>query len=494
MKILFVFFGNKRACTPPLGVLTLATILKKNNYDVSVTDSSLFRNNKDLHDHVLSVQPDVLGLSVISMSYEDADELAEFVKEQIKDCKIVIGGPHATALPTLVAQNKNIDIVSIGESDVTVLEIMRAIKDGRSNFDDINGIAYRDKDGGEIVITEKREVVADLDTIPIPDRSFLPMEKYLSRVPDVPFEFSATSIMATRGCYGNCMYCQPLLKKIFGTNIRRRSPALVVEEIEYLLKTYRVKSLWFVDDEPTWNGEEWMAEICRLIIDKKIKFTWCAAARVDQISDKLLSDMKKAGCICFMFGVESGSESILKIMRKGYRPPKIKEAMDMCRRHKMISRAQLMVGTPGETTETLNETLDMINEARPDLIGVSITTPTPGSDLYEQFKDSERLQVKSWKDFDRFVINPIKLENITPDDLRATIKNFYRAHFKYHFLTFVNPILFIKRFYFVKAIFWHFASQLKSPKTLLSDIGYYLFYSRMRSSAREAAPSESKSA
>lgn len=484
MKVLFVFFSNGKSCMPPLGILTLATVLKNNGYEAYVTDSGLYADKQALRDYILKINPDVLGLSVISMVYEDAVELAAFIKEACPQCKIIVGGPHATALPELVAGDKNVDLVSIGESEETILEIMEAIKNN-GDYGKIRGVAYRNSDG-KVCVSEKRGTVANFDSVPIPDRGFLPMEKYLARVPDLQLEFPTTSIMVTRGCYGNCMYCQPLGRKLFGAGIRRRSPELVVAEIEYLLKTYPIKSLWFVDDEPTWHGEDWMIQVCDLICKKKLKFTWSAAARVDQISDRLLSAMHKAGCRSLMFGVESGSEKILNIMRKGYHPARIYEAMDICRRNKIISRAQLMVGTPGETRETLNETLRMIEGAKPDLIGIGITTPTPGSDLYNDLKDSDALQVKNWKDFDRFVINPIKLEFVTPDDLRDAIQSFYRAHMKYHLQTLINPILFVKRFHFVKAIFWHFASQLASPAVLWSDIKYYFLYSRTRSSSREA--------
>ena len=484
MKILLIFFGINKFFCPPLGILTLATILKKNGYDVFVTDRALYADEKALHDYVLDLKPDVLGLSVISMDYDAAIDFLEFVKENLSTCKIIVGGPHATALPELVAKNKNVDLVSIGESENTILEIMDAIKSNGS-YQNIKGVAFRNKNSGQVIFTEKRCPIADLNTIPIPDRSFLPMKEYFSNAPDMPMPFPATSLIASRGCYGNCMYCQPLGRKLFGASIRRRSPAVVVDEIEYLLNNYPIKSLWFVDDEPTWNGEDWMAEICNLIHKRNLKFSWYASARVDQISDKLLSDMKKAGCVCFSFGVESGSERILKIMRKGYHPRKIKEAMDLCRKHKMVSRAQLMVGTPGETRETLDETLQMVKDAKPDLIGIGITTPTPGSDLYEQLKNSDKLRVKHWRDFDRFVINPIKLEFVTPDDLRLTIKNIYRANLRYHLWTLINPVLFIRRFYFIKAVFWHMATQLKSPKVFWSRIKYYLSYSKMRASSRE---------
>lgn len=483
MKVLFIFFSNSKSCMPPLGILTLATVLKNKGYDVYVTDTGLYSNKHSLREYILRINPDVLGLSVMSIVYEEAVELAAFIKEIRPECKIIVGGPHATALPELVAGDKNFDLVSIGESEETILEIMEAIKND-GDYGKIRGVAYR-KPGGEICVNERRNAISNFDAVPIPDRSFLPMERYLSHIPDLQLEFPATSIIVTRGCYGNCMYCQPLGRKLFGAGIRRRSPELVVAEIEYLLRTYPIKSLWFVDDEPIWCGEEWMLKVCDLILKKNIKFTWSAAARVDQISDRLLSAMYKAGCRSLMFGVESGSEKILNIMRKGYHPSKIYEAMDICRRNKIISRAQLMVGTPGETKDTLNDTLLMIENAKPDLIAIGITTPTPGSDLYNNLKDSDALQVKKWKDFDRVVINPIKLDFVSPDDLRKAIQSFYRAHIKYHLLTLVNPVLFVKRFYFVKAIFWHFASQLRSPAVLWSDIKYYFLYSKTHYSARE---------
>lgn len=473
MRIAFIYIGEPDSFCPPLGILTIGTILHKQGHKVKILDDTHFAERTELIDNIKQFDPELIGISSSSISFGRVESLLPSLRASFPKIPFVLGGPHGTALTqeTLDA-NPEFDVICVGEGEEVFQDLIKYYQEG-GNLSEIRGIAFRDRD--EIVFTERQDVV-DLKKLPIPDRRLLDNDKYMFYPGDVPCRYPCATISCSRGCYGNCFYCQPLLRNTFGRKVRHREPDQIVDELK-LLELHGARSVYFVDDEPGWKHKDWLIELCSKIREAEINLTFCVTSRVDQITEETALALKAAGCVCVMFGVESGSERILKVMRKGTSIAQARRALEICRKHKIISRIQLMVGTPEETVDSLQKTVDLAEELKPDLIGMSITTPTPGSDLYKVCRQNGISNITRWEDYDRTVSEPIKLKSVSSFDLSGAIKKVYKTYYRELILSVINPVKFIQRWYFFREIAIRYLTMLANPRVLICDIKYYLRYS-----------------
>ncbi|MFH1782302.1 MAG: radical SAM protein [Candidatus Omnitrophota bacterium] len=180
------------------------------------------------------------------------------------------------------------------------------------------------------------------------------------------------------------------------------------------------------------------------------------------------------------FGVESGSDKILKYMRKGYQARQIDKAFKICRDNKIITTCNFMIGTPGETKGTMQESIDMLKRIKPNLLRWSITTPTPGSDLYRELKEKDLINLKHLSEFDRWAAYPIKLEFFSKEDIQKSMKDLLDVFYWDFFRLVLNPIRIAKEFYFIKILMLRYLFMFTKPVRLLKDIVFYLNYFKYR--------------
>jgi radical SAM superfamily enzyme YgiQ (UPF0313 family) len=269
---------------------------------------------------------------------------------------------------------------------------------------------------------------------------------------------------------------------MFGKAMRHRSVENIIDEIEQLKRRYRFRNLYFVDDELLFNGEAWLEELCAAFINKNLGIAWTCQARVDQIrNESLLKLMKRSGCYSIGFGVESGSQQILNYMRKGYRTSQIDSAFALCRRIGIVTTCNVMVGTPQESPQTIQDTIDMIKRVRPNLIRISITTPTPGSDLYLKMAKENRITVSNLSDFDRWLLNPIKLDDFSEDDIRSSTQKILKQFYRVFFRMLYNPLNLFRNFYFLRVLLARYCNLLLTdPRRFLQDLSFYFHYAKVR--------------
>lgn len=479
MKIFLVFSRKlaEESYVPPIGIMSLAAVLRQKGYtDIKLFDMAF--HSKDLIvRECMSEEPDVIGLSTDSISFENGSKLLGEIKEKCNNGTYIIGGIHPTINPEQALLKTKADVAVVGEGEITIVDIVRAIENKHS-FSDIKGIAFIDH--GQYIRNEAQEFIKDLDSIPFPARDLLPMDKYLEASPDIPMLYPTMTIFASRGCKANCIYCQPVARYLFGRKMRQRSVTSVVSEINFLKNKYSFNNLYFTDDELLYNGIEWVKELCTAFIENKLNINWVCQARVDQIDNDLVTLMKRSGCYAIGFGVESGSNRILKYMRKGYNVSQIEKAFEICRQNRIITTCNLMVGTPGETYETIQESIDMLTLIRPNLVRCSITTPTPGSDLHTQMTKENRINLTRLSDFDRWAAYPIKLDNFTKEDIQESIRKLLMTFYKNFFSIFYNPLRLVSEFYFINILIRRYFVLARHPKRLLKDISFYLLYFKHR--------------
>lgn len=364
---------------PPLGVAFLAASLRTSGYQVTIVDTT-FQPVESIYQALEQNGSALVGFEILQSNFLQSLVIAQKIRGLFPALPIVFGGPFPSAVPAEILKQAVVDFVLRGEGEKAIIEIMEHL-DGERALAAIDGLCY--KEDGSSIINPPRTPVHDLDSIAPAAYDLLPMASYLKIPMDMPMASPGTTLAVTRGCYGNCLYCQPISRNLFGRGVRRCSPPRVIEEIRRLCQEYKIRSLYFADDEPLWRGEEWWQAVADLLGQSGLKIDLMLNARVDAVNESMLTSLKRVGLKYLAFGVETGSDQILKNLRKGYTADKIIPTFQLCRKLGIVSRANIMIGSPGESWATIDETLKMLSAARPDIISISCTTAVPGTDLYE---------------------------------------------------------------------------------------------------------------
>lgn len=409
-----------RSYGPPLGALYICSVLKEKGYNVSFIDGTVISYDKTV-ETLKELKPDFLILSVQTVFADFAFQLAKDYKDINQLGVVIVGGPHPSILPKQTLAGDGIDFVVVGEGEKTLPELILKIR----KPDGVKGIGFKKK-GGKQVFTKVREPIADLDVIPFPLRDVLHDEYFRS---------GATSIITSRGCPFSCAFCQPTLKKIFGPKFRMRSVGNVIKEIKDIKSVFKnrnavLRNLNFTDDGLTYN-HKWLEELAKEIIRQKLKISWSANTRADTMPPtELLKLLKKAGLKKFSIGVESGDPHIRnKILGKGVSQEKLIKAFDLCRDVGIEAHAYLMVGSPGESDESIEATVKLLDRIRPDDTQVTITSPLPETYLYNYAKGKDIVDIKKWSDFAYCVDSHIDLKNYTKEDIKKIQKAIHYAIF-----------------------------------------------------------------
>ncbi len=467
MKITLIRARVSNAPEPPLGILSIATLLNKKGYNVQILDPSpedvkFFKEIKDFN-------PDVLGISILTTQYERAKEIAEWAKENLKNVILVGGGIHPTALPKRTLKELGLDAVVIGEGEITFLDLVENLSN-RSKWKNIKGLCF--KLGDEIIINEPRELIEDLDTIPYPDRSLINFEQYLrppGNIRGLIFH-RATSLISSRGCPYYCTFCSS--HTLFGRKIRYRSVDNVIAEIDELVNKYKIDALWFLDDT-LMEKPDWTSNLCKEIRRRQYNFKWGCQGHVRKVTKELLQEMKNSGCVQIEFGVESGSPRILKVLKKGTTPDDVKRAFSICRSLGIRTLANFMIGNPEEKVEDLEMSYRLARIIKPDHVVVTFTTPMPGSELYDYCKKIGKLNGKEVFN-ERWTIRQID-EPIIPLSLSKKEMMRFRAKFDNTFF-FTNIKGYLKHPNFVIDVI---KSILKNPRAYLRGLSYSIKTKRL---------------
>jgi radical SAM superfamily enzyme YgiQ (UPF0313 family) len=323
------------------------------------------------------LKPDIVGITISSPMAPVAFETAAVAKNATH-VPVVIGGPHASALPEECLQNHSIDFVVMGEGETTIIQLIKHISIGSPELSAIKGIAYRKN--GKVIINESAELIADLNQLPMPARHLFPVNKYRTHLPygrKTPYMTMITS----RGCPYHCYYCS---KAVFGYKYRALSPKSVIRELKHIIRVHGIKEIHFYDDDFTLNMER-AAEICDEIMREKIKIDWSCTTRVDLVNDELLTKMKNAGCYMISYGVESGDSLILERAEKGYTLDDVETAFRLTKKNKIKILAFFMLGLPGENETTIEKTIKLALKLDPDFVSWAIISIIPGSRMHHDF-------------------------------------------------------------------------------------------------------------
>lgn len=463
MKILFVQppFSNNESIYEltryaPTGLPAVAAYLceKNTGLDIEIYDSNIQEDysTEKTAKYILDANPDVLGITAMTINIIPALEILRQVKKAKPEIITVVGGIHCTVLPEEVLKNTAVDFIIIGEGEITCDELIKNLK-SPENYKNIKGLGYKEKN--QIKINGPRELIKNLDELPFPAYDLLELQKYHSPYTlKTPF----VSVLRSRGCPYRCIFCG--VQNMFGRSFRVQSPERTMKEIEYLIDKYGVREISFKDSEFTINIPNLM-KLCDLLIAKKYDLVWSSNARVDRTDVELYRKMKEAGCHTITFGAESGDQNILNILKKDITLEQTRKAVAMAKKAGLRTNCGFMLGSPYETKETLERTIDFACEINPDYVSFGFATPFPGTEMRKMADEhgwmlnvsithttytdltmnatnlsNEELKKIMKKAFTRFYLRPKyilrRLTMLNKNDLRNSIKGFtvlLRNHF-----------------------------------------------------------------
>jgi len=407
-----------------MGLAIIAAVLERAGYQVTLLDANALRlKPEDIFPYIADAH--VVGLTAMTPTISSALSIAHYLKKSNPDLSIILGGAHATLLPEeTLASAPQIDVVVRGEGEETILDLLRTLENKQS-LDDVFGISYR-KDN-KPVSTQERLTYVDLDSLPFLTYHLLPWQKYKPHPPHgraLPF----AAIITSRGCPYKCSFCS----KVFGTKFRGQSPERVVEEVAYYKERFGVKEIAFYDDIFTLDKKRAYA-IADAMIRKGLKIHWTCEARVNLVDKELLHHMKQAGCYAIAYGIESASPEILNTLSKGITPEQVEEAIRLTREVGLQTIGYFMIGAPGENTETITRTINFAKRLNLDFAQFAITTPLPGTELYDLYLGNGRTDI-SWENFSYAgtgeTVTPVFESNgLNRSDLQRWTRTAYRQFY-----------------------------------------------------------------
>jgi anaerobic magnesium-protoporphyrin IX monomethyl ester cyclase len=378
-----------------LGIGYLAAVLEKNQYEVDVIDCQTLKlSYEQFRSEISKRQPNMVGITSTTLTYKSALHIAKIAKEVYPNCLTILGGCHATFWDDKALQEcPHLDIIVRKEGENTLLELVQRIEAGKS-YHDVLGTTCRKND--QILKNPDRPYIENLDELPFPAHHLWPIER-LKKHGKATFP-----MMTSRGCVYWCDFCTAV--RMFGRKYRMRSPKNVVDELEFVNKTYGADHFDFYDDAFTVDQHR-TEEICREIRKRKLNIKWNCETRVDMVTKELLLKMRKAGCRDVWFGVESGSQQVLDDMSKGISINQTIRAFNWAKEAGIMIVASVILGFPGETKETAWETVKFVEKIKPTDVGYYVATPYPGTPLYDLVKKNGWLKIT---DFDKYdTVNPI---------------------------------------------------------------------------------------
>ncbi|WP_346699035.1 radical SAM protein [Catenibacillus scindens] len=369
---------------PPLGLLSIASMLQLHGYHVEVIDLSIKNyRTEDINQIIERIQPLLIGFSVYTENVDATFNMCKYFKRRYPKIPIVFGGPHPTLDPEYCMRKRYVDFISRGDGEQSSLELLEAIRTHQKliRFQDIHGLIYLDENK-QYQYGEERRNLEDLDLLPIINRDFIP-ESYQALTP---------TVYSSRGCPGRCIYCAA--PSMSGGKYRIRDIENVF--LETLLVTERCgvpREIFYIDDTFTVfrNRVERFVELCE---NSKIKIIWRCESRVDALvkNSDLLEGMKRAGCKRIQFGIESGNQQVLDQIRKHMSLLDAKEIIDKTIRCGIPVAASFMFGHYCDTVATMTDTLNLMEELKKQygsMIDVvyGLNTPFPGTYQYDHMEE-----------------------------------------------------------------------------------------------------------
>ena len=402
---------------PPLGLSYVAGALEKAGFQVEMLDNYMLGKPMDEVKQLVSQEnPEIVGITCGSATYRPCLETARAVKEVLPSCKVVVGGWHASYLPDTLLDKPDVDFVVMGEGERAMVELAQHITSRPEKPPvDMAGVGYK-QDG--IMRKNLPKFIENMDEIPFPARHLLPMHLY-----DRTIEFlrakPADVMNISRGCPFSCAFCET--KKLWGSACRTFSPPRIMDEIRYMVEKFGTRGIYFINDNFTIKRNETL-QLCGLLRESGLDLEWVCDTRTDLVNKELLEKMRDAGCKAIWFGVESGSQRILRRINRTITLDQTENAFKLCRQVGIRVACSFMLGFPDETKQDLEATRRFADKLDPDWCQFNVFIAYPDSNLYQEI-----LQTGKYDHLDEFLLT-VKNDDFDFNKFMEIQRRFFHDH------------------------------------------------------------------
>lgn len=427
---------------PSIGIAYIASVLRENGHEVIIVDA--YVNSFSLTDILGKIRensPDAVGISVLTPSADVVYEISRNIRDEFPAITIIMGNMHASLFSDDVLLKNYADYVVHREGELTMVELLSALENNM-DVQGVQGISY--KKGDVIVNNPLRPHIEDLDSLPVPAWDLFPMDMY-STDPrtEVKKGFTEMQMLATRGCPNQCTFCSSRTERSMGRKYRTRSPKSVVDEMVYMHDKFGSEVFSFMDLAfPL--VKRYATDLCNEIINRGVadKFKWVTECRVKPLDEEMLRLMKKAGCVRVCFGIESGNDRILKLLKKNFTTDDVRRAVTLANNAGLEIDGMFMIGLPEETEETINQTVDFAIKLKLRYAILNIFVPYPGCELWDTLMSQDKISFRSWNEFTSYptysggepvyVPDSLSKETLMKLQTRAMKRYYLRPRFIFH--------------------------------------------------------------
>lgn len=384
---------------PPSGIAYIAALLEQNNIEVAIIDQDANKiNNREILEKIKMEKPQVVGFTCLTPVMGNVRILVGQIKALRENIKIVLGNIHPTLFADEILKHGVADIIVRGEGEYSMLETVLTL--GREgDLRGVKGISF--VQNKKIYHNPSRDPIQDLDTLPYPAWHLFNLQLYKNSPLLCVYNNPILPIQASRGCPYRCTFCAQ--DKIY-QKPRYRKIEKVVGEIEYLYNKFNIRYFGFTDAFFPFSVEQGL-EFCDLLVQRGLheKIKWTTETRVNLVNSTLLKRMKEAGAYLIMYGFESGNQEMLDSMKKGTTIEQARKAMEYTKEAGILTLGLFILGMPGETRKTCEETIKFAKELDPDVVKFNTAVPFPGSEFFEHYRnklgDIEPEKFTSWYDW-----------------------------------------------------------------------------------------------
>ncbi len=406
----------------PLGIYYLASSVRQAGHEVRVIDGEAEEMTvSDIGSKAMEYMPDIVGISSTTVAFPRALEVAREIKARIPEVPVVVGGPHATAVREEVMINPEIDYAIFGEGEEALKELLDTLTTG-SKLAHVRGLAFRDS--AVTIMNEARPFIGNMDSIPFPAYDLIPDFRLYNPPPTNYKRVPVANVVTSRGCPNQCTFCG---HSVFGRTLRQRSAENIADEITELSQSYHVREIAFVDDTFTIQPRR-IFDLFRILNGKGIRFPWTCMSRINTVDFETLRFMRDQGCWHISFGIESGDEEILRLIKKNISLEETKKVVTWCHHLGIRTKGFFIIGNPGETAATIEKSILLALSLPLDDVVVTLNTPFPGTNQHQRAGDYGRMGIQDWSRFNMW--NPVFVPHgLTADILIEKHREFYRRFY-----------------------------------------------------------------
>jgi radical SAM superfamily enzyme YgiQ (UPF0313 family) len=407
---------------PHLGLLSLAAVLREHGHRVRLVDAlALDLTPEAAARAVLRDSPQVVAFTAFSLSIAQAAEVARRVKSADPAILTVVGGPHLSALPVeTLATFAEFDVGAIGEGEDTLPALLDRF--GETDFSAVVGLVFRH--GDQIRVTAPRAPIRDLDALPFPAWDLLEGFPRRYPLPRIRYRrFPVADVCTSRGCPYRCTFCD---RSVFGSRYRAFSPRYVLEHIEWLRRHLAIREVMFKDDLIMADRKR-MVALCEGMLGANWGLSWSCMGRADRVDRSLLELMREAGCWQISYGIETGNQAILDRVKKDLALERVEAALRLTKEAGISPRGFFILGLPGETRQTMRDTIRFATRSVLEDINVALCTPFPGTELSRTAPSCGSF-VGTWANMNKFHAGFVPF-GLTPGSLERSLTRFYFEFF-----------------------------------------------------------------